>query len=68
LDQKSAFFFKKLKTQDISIKKLKKFVQKLKEFVQKLNVLELLGPVGFQFGVQKKSLDYVQVQTKMGNA
>ena len=36
------------------VQKLKEFVQKLKEFVQKLNVLELLGPVEFQFGVQKK--------------
>lgn len=35
------------------MKNLKEFVQKLKEFVQKLNVLELLGPVEFQFGVQK---------------
>ena len=35
--------------------KLMEFVQKLKEFVQKLNVLELLGPVGFQFDVQKKA-------------
>ena len=33
-------------------------MKKLKEFVQKLNVLELLGPVEFQFGVQKKSLEY----------
>ena len=30
-------------------------MKKLKEFVQKLNVLELLGPVEFQFGVQKKN-------------
>ena len=48
---------------DIFMQKLKKFLQKLNEnlpktqgFFQKLNLPELLGPVVFQSGVQKKSL------------
>ena len=58
LDQKIHIFLKALKkfVQKLKefVQKLKDFVQKLKDFVQKLNVLELLGPVEFQFGVQKK--------------
>ena len=48
---------------DIFMQKLKKFLQKLNEnlsktqgFFQKLKLPELLGPVVFQSGVQKKSL------------
>ena len=50
---------------DIFMQKLKKFLQKLNEnlsktqgFFQKLKLPELLGPVMFQSGVQKKSLWY----------
>ena len=36
------------------LQKLNENLQKLKDFFQKLNLPELLGPVVFQSGVQKK--------------
>ena len=38
----------------IFLPKLNENIQKLKDFFQKLNLPELLGPVVFQSGVQKK--------------